>query len=59
MSPDFWKAVLGLVSLAALWTAWFFKKQDDTKKVLDDEDKKIDSANNADDIMRESGRLRK
>lgn len=59
MTPDIWKAIGGLISLVALVLAWFFNKNDEAKKALDDEDKKIDSLSDASDIMRESGKLRK
>lgn len=60
LSPQFtaW-TVLGLVLTLALWfVKWKTNKAEMIKKAEDDIDKEIDAANNADSIMRVSGKLR-
>lgn len=52
------QVLLALLGLAATAFAWWMKNDADKKKRIDDEDKKIDSLNGADDIIRESGQLR-
>ena len=47
--------LLGIINLII----WFTSRSDENNKAKDDINKKIDSANNADDIMRVSGELRK
>lgn len=49
--------ILGLISLATLIFRAVNDKSSVKQKEQDDEDKKIDAADNADDIIRESGRL--
>ena len=58
MTPDIWKALGALAALGVLILTAYYKKSDEKRKSIEDEDKKIDSLGNADDIMRQSGELR-
>lgn len=49
--------LVGLVALAATIWAWWANANNAKNQRIADEDKKIDSANGADDIMRDSGEL--
>lgn len=53
-----WQIIGGTISLLILWTTWWINKNNSVKKAKDDEDKKIDSVSNADDILIELDRLR-
>lgn len=50
--------ILGLVGLASTVFIWWIKQDQDKKKVIEDEDKKIDAVSNADDTIVELDRLR-
>lgn len=44
--------LVGIVALAIMFFTWLNKKNDAKEKVIEDEDKKIDSANSFDDFVR-------
>lgn len=50
--------VLAVLGLAATLFTWWVKRDSDKKKVVDDEDKKIDAAKSFDDFVRIDDELR-
>lgn len=50
--------VCGIIALALVWTTWWMKRNDSRIKERDEEDKRIDATDNADDVLIELDRLR-
>ena len=58
MSGTLLGLLVGLVTLALAVFKWWVDKNGEEAKKRAEKDKEIDSANNADDVMRASGGLR-
>lgn len=50
--------LVGIVTLAIAVFSWWVENNEDKRKKQQAKDKEIDSANNADDIIRASGGMR-
>lgn len=51
-------SIIGVIGLALSIFLWFLKRNDDKKKAKENEDKIIDSANDADSLLSEFDKLR-